>query len=79
MAAVLLSTLIACTPFKKPRIVAGGETTVTLEAGQWSETESFARDYCGQFGRRAVPRGTARISEDKLTSLFIYDCRDEKR
>lgn len=75
----LLLSLPACSPFKEPRLLAGSETTLTLEAGQWSDTESFARDYCARFGKRAVPQGTARISEDKLTSLFIYDCRDEKR
>jgi hypothetical protein len=73
-AAVLALVACAPRPFSKPEIVAGGEKTVTIKAGQWSNTDTVANAYCEAYGKRAVARGRKRLNETDLTDLYVYDC-----
>ncbi len=73
-AAVLALVACAPRPFSKPEIIAGGDRTVSIKAGQWSNTDGLANAYCADYGKRAVARGRTRLSGKQLTDLYIYDC-----
>ena len=78
-AAVLLATLLALAacapkPFSKPEVIEGGDKTVSIKAGQWSNVDGVANRYCEGYGKRAVARGRTRVSGTDLTNLYIYDC-----
>jgi len=75
-----LFLLGACAPgLGQPRVLAGGDTTVSIEGGQWSNADGLANRYCGRFGKRAVPKGHRRSSGTTLTNVFIYDCKQDSR
>ena len=75
-----LLLLGACAPgLGQPRILAGGDTTVSIEGGQWSDAEALARRYCARFGRRAVAKGHRRSSGTTLSNVFLYDCKQDNR
>ena len=64
--------------FADPRIIAGGETTVSIKGGSWRSAEPLAKRYCRQFGREAVATGGGSITYDQLTSLYTFDCVDKR-
>ena len=75
-----LMLLGACAPgLGQPRVLAGGDTTVSIEGGQWSDAEGLANRYCGRYGKRAVAKGHRRSSGRTLTNVFIYDCKQDSR
>ncbi len=55
-------------------VIAGGETTVSITAGKWSNPISLADSHCAQYGRKAVEVSHGSISYDELTFLYVYDC-----
>jgi hypothetical protein len=78
---VAVFALAACAPrpFSKPEVVAGGDRTVSIKGGQWSNTDGAAEAYCANYGKRAVARGRTRASGKQLTELYIYDCVPDSR
>ena len=79
---LLLGLLLlgACAPgLGEPQVLAGGETTVSIEGGQWRGADRLADRHCGHYGRRAVARGHRRSSGKTLTNVFIYDCKQDSR
>ena len=66
-------------PLSPPQLVAGGEETLTVQSGSWSGARTFARDYCGARGKKAVSTGQAPISHDQFISLYTFDCVDRGR
>jgi hypothetical protein len=79
LAALLALGACAPRPFARAEVIAGGDRTVSIKAGQWSNTESLANAHCRKFGKRAIARGRTRLSERDLTDLFVYDCEPDHR
>ena len=74
-AAAVAFALAACAkPLSKPEVIGGGDRTVTIKAGQWSNVDGAASKYCEGYGRRAVLRGRTRLSGTELSNLYTYDC-----
>ena len=78
-AAVLALAACAPRPFSKPEVIAGGDRTVSIKAGQWSYSDGLANAYCADYGKRAVARGRRRLSGTQLTDLYLYDCIDDHK
>ena len=79
LATLLVLATCAPRPFARPEVIAGGDRTVTIKGGQWSNTDGLANAYCAKFGKRAVARGRTRLNETNLTKLFVYDCEADHR
>lgn len=74
-AAAAAFALAACAkPMSKPEIIGGGDKTVTIQAGQWSNVDGAASKHCESYGRRAVLRGRTRLSGTEMSNLYTYDC-----
>ncbi len=68
----LALTLAACTA--GPKVVAGDENTVSIEAVPLADPAGFAEDYCQRFGKRAVAIGDIPLGPDTPTRLYDYNC-----
>ena len=75
---VLLALLWGCTPspLAGSRVIAGSHSTVTIEAGSWTNPDDDAEAHCAGFGKTAVFVGKQRLSDWKVTDIFVYDCKD---
>ena len=75
---VLLAFVWGCTPtpLAGSRIVAGSQSTVSIEAGSWTNPDDDAEAHCASFGKSAVFVGKQRLSDWKVTDLFVYDCKE---
>ncbi len=73
--AVATVAVSACAkPLSSPEVIGGGEQTVSIKAGQWSNVDGAANKHCAKYGKRAVARGRTRLSGTEITNLYIYDC-----
>ena len=74
---LVLALVWGCTPtpLAGSRIVAGSHSTVTIEAGSWTNPDDDAQAHCASFGKRAVFVGKQRLSDWKVTDMFVYDCK----
>jgi hypothetical protein len=62
-----------------PQVVAGNERTVTIKAGPIGNIDSFARNYCRKYGKRAVSLGGGRASPNSYESFHSYDCVEDSQ
>ena len=72
-AAVILFGLGAC----GPRVTSGDENSVLIEAGPFtsvSETQSFAQEYCAQFGKQASVQGS-NPDPATLQDTYRFECQ----
>lgn len=70
--AVLLLGLSAC----GPRVESGNEDFVLVKAGpltSFSDSQSFAQEYCAQFDKRASVQGSD-PDPDTLQDTYRFDC-----
>ena len=70
--AALLLGLSAC----GPRVESGDEDFVLIKAGpltSFGDTQSFAEDYCAQYGKRASVQGSD-PNPDTLQDTYRFDC-----
>ena len=74
IAIIMFFGLGGCGGLGSPEVIAGGETTVSIEGGKWRNPISLADSYCAQYGRKAVEVSHGSISYDELTVLYVYDC-----
>ncbi len=63
-----------CGRFDSPQVIAGGETTVSIQAGKWRSPISEANSYCAQYGRTAVEVSHGKFGYDEISVLYVYDC-----
>jgi len=75
---VVLALVWGCTPtpLAGSRIIAGSSSTVSIEAGGWTNPDDDAEAHCAGFGRHAQFVGKQRLSDWKVTDLYVYDCKD---
>ncbi len=79
-AAAAAFALAACAkPMSKPEVIGGGDKTVTIQAGQWSNVDAVANRHCESYGRRAVLRGRTRLSGTEMSNLYNYDCVPQRK
>ncbi len=79
-AAAALALAACAKPLSSPEVIGGGEQTVSIKAGQWSNVDGAANRHCAKYGKRAVARGRTRLSGTEITNLYIYDCvTDDQR
>ena len=74
LAAVLLA-LSAC----GPRVTSGDEDSVLIKSGPFtslSETQSFAQEYCAQFGKSASVQGS-NPDPATLQDTYRFDCQED--
>jgi len=78
--AMALFAVAACAkPLSSPEVIGGGEQTVSIKAGQWSNVDAVANRHCANYGKRAIPKGRTRLSGTELTNIYIYDCVPDQR
>ncbi len=63
-----------CGGFGSPGVIAGGETTVSIQAGKWRNPQSLADNYCAKYEREAVEVSHGKIGYNKVYDLYVYDC-----
>ena len=79
LAATLLALAACAKPLSSPEVIGGGDRTVSIKAGQWSNVDAVATKHCANYGRRAIARGRTRLSGTELTYIYIYDCVADQR
>ena len=80
VAAAAAFALAACArPLSSPEVIGGGDRTVSIKAGQWSNVDAVATRHCENYGRRAIARGRTRLSGTELTYIYNYDCVADQR
>ena len=73
--AVVLLALSAC----GPRVTSGDEDSVLIKSGpftSFSDTQSFAQEYCAQFGKSASVQGS-NPDPATLQDTYRFDCQEE--
>jgi len=73
-AVIIFFGLGGCGGLGSPKVIAGGETTVSIVGGKWRNPISLADSYCAQYGRKAVEVSHGPMGYDELTILYVYDC-----
>ncbi len=73
-AVIIFFGLGGCGGLDSPKVIAGGETTVSIEGGKWRNPILLADSYCAQYGRKAVEVSHGSMGYDELTILYVYDC-----
>ncbi len=79
LAAAVLVLAACAKPLSKPEVIGGGDKTVTIKAGQWSNVDGAANKHCESYGRRAVLRGRTRLSGTEMSNLYTYDCVPQRK
>lgn len=57
-----------------PVVITGSETTVSIEAGKWSNPMPLAVSFCAQYERDAVEVGHGSFNYNENIYLYVYDC-----
>ena len=73
--AVVLLALSAC----GPRVTSGDENTVLITSGPFtslSDTQSFAQEYCAQFGKSASVQGSS-PDPATLQDTYRFNCEED--
>ena len=79
LAAATLTVAACAKPLSSPEVIGGGDRTVSIKAGQWSNVDAVANRHCANYGRRAIARGRTRLSGTELTYIYNYDCVADQR
>ena len=74
IAVIIFVGLGGCGGLGSPKVIVGGETTVSIVGGKWRNPISLADSYCAQYGRKAVEVSHGSMDYDELTILYVYDC-----
>ena len=71
---ISLSPLSACGG--GPKVIGGGENTVSIVAGPLTNVDALAQNYCKRYRKRAVSIGVGPLGPSTVKRLYAYDCVD---
>ncbi len=74
IAVILCFGLGGCGGIDSPKVISGGETTVSIQAGKWRNPISLADSYCAKYGRNAVEVSHGVFGYNESSTLYVYDC-----
>ncbi len=80
LVSVLLLAASGCAqPFASPEIIAGSEDSLTVASGRFNQPDSFAEEYCAQYGKVAIYEGGGPLNDTEVTDIYYYECEDPEK